>query len=87
MFSIFFIVLLVMALLSICGEIVMRVRLTRSEASGEKLVWWRRGGDEVAGAYEALFPRSRLLLVRRFPYWLIIVCAGVVLVSILWRLR
>jgi hypothetical protein len=47
MFGIFFSILVVVALLSIFGEFVMRVRLTR-RTSGDKIAWWRRGGDEIA---------------------------------------
>ncbi len=43
------------AMLSIGGEIIMRVRLSLREASGEKLVWWRRGGDAVSAAYKKYF--------------------------------
>src|SRR5258707_10176484 len=65
MVGIFFSLLMVTALLSICGEIVMRVRLTR-RASRDKIAWWRRGGDEVAATYEEVFPDSRLPFLRRF---------------------
>lgn len=82
MFALFFSILAVMAILAICGEIVMRVRLSRLETPGEKLLWWRRGGDEVADTYQELFPRSRLPLLRRFAFWLVIACAVVLLVRI-----
>lgn len=75
MFGIFFASLIAMALLSICGEIAMRVRLTRREAPGDKLAWWRRGGDEVTAAYGQLFPSSCLPLLRRFVFWLFIACS------------
>ena len=57
-----------MALLSIFGEIVMRVRLTRREPSRDKLAWWRRGGYEVAATYEDVFPSSRIPLFRLFAF-------------------
>jgi len=84
MVRIFFLLLMVMALLSICGEIVMRVRLTR-RASRDKIAWWRRGGDEVAATYEEVFPDSRLPFLRRFVFWLVVTCAGVLVFSMLWR--
>jgi hypothetical protein len=85
MFDIFFSILVVIGLLSICGEIVMRVRLTRVETSRNKLVWWRRGGDEVTATYEELFPRSRLPFFRRFALWLFLGCSAVMLLSILLK--
>jgi hypothetical protein len=39
MSGILFSILVVVALLSICGEIIMRVRLTR-RASRDKIAWW-----------------------------------------------
>jgi hypothetical protein len=85
MFGIFFSILAIVALLSICGEFVMRVRLTARETSRDKLAWWRRGGDQVAATYEEVFPRSRLPLFRRFAFWLFVVFTSVVLLSILGK--
>jgi hypothetical protein len=59
MFGVVFSILVIVSLLNICGDIVMRVRLTR-RASRDKIAWRRRGGLEVAAAYEELFPHSRL---------------------------
>jgi hypothetical protein len=84
MFGIFFSILVLVGILSICGEIVMRVRLTR-RASRNKIAWWRRGGDEVAATYEELFPRSQLPLFRRFAFWLFLAWSAVMLLSILWK--
>jgi hypothetical protein len=84
MVDIFFSLLVVMAVLSICGEIVMRVRLTR-RAPRDKIAWWRRGGDEVAATYEEVFPDSRLPLFRRFVFLLVVTCAGALVFSMLLR--
>jgi hypothetical protein len=84
MFGIFLSVLILVVLLSGCGEIVMRVRLTK-RASHDKIAWWRRGGDEVAATYEQLFPGSQLPLLRRFAFWLVIASSAVVLVTVLWK--
>ena len=84
MVGIFFSLLMVMALLSIRGEIVMRVRLTR-RASRDKIAWGRRGGDEVAATYEEVFPDSRLPFLRRFVLWLVVTCAGALVFSMLLR--
>jgi hypothetical protein len=85
MFGVFFSILVVVPLLSIFGEIVMRVRLTR-RYSHDKIAWWRCGGDEVAATYEEVFPDSRLPLLRRFVFWLFVTCAGVLVLSmLLWK--
>ena len=84
MFGIVFSIVVIVALLSICGEIIMRVRLTR-RASRDKIAWWRRGGDEVVASYEEIFPSSRLPLFRRFSIWLFAAFTAVVLLSILWN--
>src|SRR5437667_9632618 len=44
MFGALYSIVAVVALLSVCGEFAMRVRLTKREPS-DKLIWWRRGGD------------------------------------------
>lgn len=85
MFGVLFSIVVIVALLSICGEIGMRVRLTRRETSRDKLGWWRRGGDEVAATYEEVFPRSRLPLLRRFAFWLFVGFGSVVLLFIAWK--
>jgi len=84
MFGIFFSILVVVALLSVFAEVVMRVRLTK-RASRDKIAWWRRGGDEVAATYGEVFPDSRLPFFRRFVFWLLTACAGVLIFSLLLR--
>jgi hypothetical protein len=73
------------AFMSICANIVMRVRLTKAEPSRDKLVWWRRGSDEVDAMYEELFPGSYLPLVNQFAFWLVLAFASVVLIALLWK--
>jgi hypothetical protein len=85
MFAILFSFFVVIALLSILGEIAMRVRLTRSDTSRDKLAWWRWGGDEVTAIYEELYPDSRLPIVRPFAFWLFIACSAVLLLVVLQR--
>jgi hypothetical protein len=86
MFGIFFSILVAVALLSLFGEIVMRVRLTRRETSRGKLAWWRRGGDEVVATYEEAFPHSRIPLFRRFVFWFFVLLSGVLVFSIIfWK--
>jgi len=84
MFGILFSILLVSALLSICGEFIMRIRVTK-RAWPDKIAWWRCGGDEVAATYEELFPNSRLALFRRVVFWLFMGFCAVTLGSILWK--
>jgi len=84
MFGVLFSILVTVAILSVCGEFVMRIRLTK-RASSDKIAWWRRGGDEVAASYEEIFPHSRLPLFRRTIFWLFVVLACVVLLSILLK--
>jgi hypothetical protein len=85
MFGVFFSILVVVGLLTIFGEIVMRVRLTK-RASCNNIAWWRRGGDEVAASYQEIFPDSRLPFFRRFVFWLLLACAGVLAFSmLLWK--
>jgi hypothetical protein len=84
MFGVFFSILVVVALLSILGEIVMRVRLTR-RAARDKIAWWRRGGDEVSATYEEVFHGSNLPFFRGFFFWLVVACAGALVLSMLWK--
>jgi len=84
MLPVFFSILLVMAVVSSGSEIAMRIRLTKREPSGNKLFWWRRGGDEVTAMYQELFPRTRLPFFGRFAFWLVIVCSSLILLSV-WR--
>jgi len=85
MFGVFFSILVAMALVSICAEVIMRVRLTKREPSRDKLAWWRRGGDQLAATYEEVFPQSRLPLFRRFAFWLVLTWAAVLPFSMLWK--
>lgn len=79
LFSIF----VVVALLSIFGEIVMRARLTKRETGRDKLAWWRRGGDEITATYGELFPHSLLPLFRSLVFWLFVACCAALLLLIL----
>ena len=83
MFGIFFTMLVTIAIVNIFAEIVMRVRLSRLEVPSEKLLWWRRGGDEVAATYQERFPQSYLPRLGRFVFWLVLALAAALLLSIL----
>ena len=85
-FAIFFFVLVVVGLASILVEIMMRIRLSRREVPAEKLLWWRRGGDDVADAYQELFPETHLPILRKFVFWTVVAAAFALLASFLWKL-
>ena len=85
MFSVVFSILVLMAISSICINFVMRIRLTKAGRSRDKLVWWRRGSDEIDAMYEELFPGSYLPFFNQFAFWLLLASASVLLVAILWR--
>ena len=74
MFVVFFSILVILVLLMICIEAIMRVRLSQRESSRERLLWWKLGGDEVDSTYEEVFPDTLLCRVRRYLFWLFIVC-------------
>jgi hypothetical protein len=82
--SIFY-VFVVVALLNVCGEIYMRVCLSRRETSRDKLTWWRRGGDEVSESYEGVFSRSFIPKLRRYTFWGFIAFCASILVGLLWK--
>jgi len=85
MFAILFPILVLMSVLSISSNLVMRIRLTKAEPSRDKLLWWRRGSDEVTSMYEELFPSSHLPLVSQAAFWLVLTSAIAVLVALLWK--
>ena len=85
MFAAFFSILVVMVFLGICSDFIMRVRLSRRESPQERLLWWRRGGDEVAAVYQEVFPRTHLPLFRNFVFWLVLSCAIVLLLFVMWK--
>jgi hypothetical protein len=87
MFGVLFSLLVLMALLSIVGEMIMRVRLSQREVPGEKLAWWRRGGDAVSASYKELFPDSLIPAYRNFVFWSVVVCAASLLAAVLLKSR
>ena len=80
-----FFIFVAMAIFNGCGEIMMRVRLTKRESASEKLLWWRRGGDEVASNYQELFPYSFLPRLRNLTLWLFLIFAAALLAFIVWK--
>jgi hypothetical protein len=84
MFTILFSILVVVAVLSSCSELMMRIRVTTKE-DRDKIAWWRGGSDEVVAIYQGLFPNSRLPLFRRFVFWLLIAWAVAILLTFLWK--
>lgn len=82
MFAIVFSTLLAVAILSVCGNIVMRVRLTTRKPSTDKFKWWKRGFDEVGDTYRQVFPGSYLPLLLQMTFWLLVALAAVALVLV-----
>lgn len=87
MLFVLIVILLFIALSSISTELIMRIRLSLRAPSGDKLVWWRRGGDEMYTAYAEAFPRSWLPLFVRVVFWLFIASAVAVLLNVILRSR
>jgi len=85
MFGVFFAILLIVALFIICTEVIMRVRLSKSESSKNRLLWWGRGGDEVDSAFEEVFPHTLLSRARRYAFWLFVVCCLALLASFMLK--
>jgi hypothetical protein len=84
-FGIVFAAVVVIALLSGVGELIMRIRLTRAEMPSEKPLWWRRGGDDVADAYRGLYPSSRIPLIREIVFKVFLGSAIVLLIFVLLK--
>jgi hypothetical protein len=84
MFAILFSILVLVAILSACSNIVIRVRLTKVESSRDKLVWWRRSSDEAGKTYRQLFPGSYLPQFIQATFWIILAAAAVTLFTTLW---
>lgn len=70
MTAVLLLMLVPLGLSSVYGEILIRVRLTRADASREKLAWWTRAETRLLQAYEELDPHSRLPIIRRCAFWL-----------------
>ena len=83
MIAIVFSILVLVATLSVCSNVVIRVRLTRAEPSRDKLAWWERSSDEAGRMYEQLFPCSYLPLFIRTTFWIVLIVATVVLITVL----
>jgi hypothetical protein len=84
-FGIVFAAVVLIALLSGVGEFIMRIRLTRAELPSEKLLWWRRGGDDVADAYRGLYPSSRIPLIREIVFKVLLGSAILLLIFALLK--
>jgi hypothetical protein len=80
-----FSVLLLIALISIASELVMRIRLSGREEKEERLLWWRRGGDEVASEYQKVFPQSFFPRFRVYAFLGFLVVVLVLSVIIVLR--
>lgn len=79
MFVAVILVVATVVILQILSEITMRVRLTAREARSEKLLWWGKGGDEVATMYREIFPGTWLPTLRNIAFYTFIALCVVVL--------
>ena len=81
MFVVFFSILVILALLMTCTEVIMRVRLSQKESSPNRLLWWTLGSDEVDSTFDKVFPHTLLWRARRYLFWLFIICCLALLAS------
>jgi hypothetical protein len=84
MFATAFSILTLVSILSILGNVAMRIRVTKIEPR-DKIAWWRRSSDEVASVYESLYPNSYLTLFGRFGSWLSVGLIFACVVALLWK--
>lgn len=84
MIAVAFSAMVVLALVSIALHWAMRIRLTRMDASRDRIEWLSfRSGDDVLSTYQALFPGSVLPRFCRGVFWAVIVFAAVGLCVVL----
>jgi hypothetical protein len=77
-------ILVLIALASIYGNLIMRIRLMKCLPVENGFLWWKRSPGEVARTYGELFPKSYWPLIVRYAFWLFLLAAAVMLVF-LWR--
>ena len=85
MFGFFFLILLLMALVSAYGNLVMRIRLTTRLPLENRLSWWMQSSDEVERAYQELFPGSYLPSIVQYVFWVFLATAAAVTLLIALR--
>ncbi len=83
--TLIFIVVLI-ALVSVYGNLVMRIRLMKKLPLERGFLWWKRSPGEVARAYEELFPQSYWPPIVRYAFWLFLLTAAVMFI-LLWKSR
>ncbi len=83
--NIAFSLIALMIVANICGDLIMRIRLTRLRPPEDRLYWWSHGGDEMEQAYLQLYPGTYLVLIRHLAFWLVIVAALVLLIVLRTR--
>jgi len=77
-----FIVLVLIALASSYSNLAMRISLSKRLPLQSRLSWWMSSSDEVARAYQNLFPKSYLPSVVHYGFWLLITMATAVVILI-----
>lgn len=81
-----FSILVVTALLSNCGHLIMRIRVGNRLPHGQRLSVWMWSSDQVADAYLQFVPDSRLPSLTEYVFWLIFaIGAGLVLLIVVMK--
>jgi hypothetical protein len=76
-------ILALIALVSIYGNLIMRIRLMNRLPLENGFLWWKRSPGEVARTYEELFSQSYWPRIVRCAFWLFLVAAAVIFVFLL----
>lgn len=71
------------ALVSVYGNLIMRICLMKKLLLHNGFLWWKRSPGEVARAYEELFPQSYWPNIVRYAFWLFLLTAVVIFVFLL----
>lgn len=85
MFRIVLAIVVLVMMLGIGSNIVMRIRLAKTDPSTDQRAWWKRGSDEVGDTYRARFSSVSLPLLNQLSFWLVVTIAAVALVFGLLR--
>jgi hypothetical protein len=79
-----FFILALIAVASIYGNLIMRIRLMKKLPLQNGFLWWKRSPREVARTYEDLFTKSYWPPIVRYTFWLFLLTVAVLLFC-LWK--
>ncbi|HWX91049.1 MAG TPA: hypothetical protein VNY29_00335 [Terriglobales bacterium] len=80
MFRIVLAIVVLVMMVGIGSNLVMRIRLAKTDPSIDKHAWWKRGSDEVGDTYRARFSSTSLPLINQLSFWAVVTIAAVALV-------